>query len=195
MKVGIDLDGVLATWDVAFAKLLFAGTGRSCPVMFGDEPPMWEWPEQYGYSEEEIQAAWARVSEVHGFWRDLPRMADVDEASLRAFHAKHEVYFITARRNAKEETARWLTGELGLYYPSVICSRNKGQLAKALQLSSFIDDMPEMCLDVAAHSPKTRTYLRVRKHNEAFHRDCTKAGVRLAKDLSTFLSCETHNAK
>ena len=174
MKIGIDVDGVLADFVRAYQPLFVSVTGRD---LFHpgdiDNPPVWEWPTLRGYLHEETREVWNVILKDETFWFNLQPFAENCMAIMEFFHTGqadlHDVYFITSRPgvDTKFQTEQWL-----MTHPRVIDStvliaahRTKGILAKALQLDCYIDDNYDNCVDVVRESPTTRCYLLHRSYN------------------------------
>ena len=60
-SIAVDVDGVLAAFNPAFHSLLVAQGADMLPL--DGEPHVWNWPEAYGASAKEINAAWRYVDE------------------------------------------------------------------------------------------------------------------------------------
>jgi len=173
MKIGVDLDGVLADWDTAFVKLLIDTSGRNlCPSDWAN-PPCWDWPKLYGYTTDEVSAAWEVIKASSYFWQNLKPYAttaqDIDALSLRR-DTGDEVYFITARPGVrvKMQTEWWL--KVHGYYqqfpvPTVLISSHKGLCAQALELNAYIDDRSENIIDVSNVVPRVKTFVMDRPWN------------------------------
>src|SRR5690349_10135318 len=113
MKIGVDLDGVLADFNSAFVGVLEKVTGKKVPA--GTIPPKaWNWPSEIGLSEEEVKTAigwvdanpywWTKLNFTDGEGRDT-----IQRLSGLAPH--HDVYFITHRGGvpgAKAYSEDWL---------------------------------------------------------------------------------------
>ena len=163
LKLGIDMDGVLADFNTEFFFLLDA----SCPTLCSSAlpadrymPDFWDWP--LLYSERDRARAWEQVRQSFHFWENLAPLPDA-EAFLSALPYEADIYFITQRsrgRNIKKQTERWLMryGLPGRITPTVLLVESpgaKGAIAAALQLTHFIDDRPENCEAVRHASPQT----------------------------------------
>lgn len=166
MRIGVDLDGVLADFDGGFAQLLSDITGNPIPYGGENTPPVWDWPLLHA-KPAEVETAWNIVEESPDFWARLRRLPDADQAidllqQLIIDH--HHVYFITSRPGATAlyQSADWLATELGIYYPNVMISTKKGIVAQGLELQALIDDRPE---NFAALPTSCRGYLVTRSHN------------------------------
>lgn len=189
MRIGIDIDGVLAQFDPPFAELLTFLTNRPCNV---GEPDQWEWPRQHGFSEKEEAAAWDYITAHPTWWATLERYPDAF-ADLRALEAAGwDLYFITARRTpyVKDISAAWLKRVYGLQHPTVLLASQKGLIAKALRLNAFIDDRADMAINVKIMSSRTRSYLRRRPHNALAQPYAERDGIILIDSFQDFVKAE-----
>lgn len=170
LKVGFDMDGLSANFNAAFIPFVVAHTGRD---LFHPEdvldPPVWDYPELRGYTHKELNEVWRSIATSDTFWFGLQPLPDFHQFRDRMTMAclRHDAYFITSRpgRTAKKQTERWLTKHLGLETPTVLIAKDKGLVARALHLNAYIDDKFENAMDVAFHSPGTRSYLYDRAYN------------------------------
>lgn len=174
MRIGVDIDGVLANFNSAYIAKCIAVTGRD---LFPPRPfdiVTWEFPESYGYTKAEVSAVWASIKESLNFWFSLKPYFDT-QTSLEMLCArqdtyKDEVYFITARpgTEVKFQTERWLEvyAPFNAWTPTVLISSQKGMCAKALELDMYIDDRLENVYDVREKSYNTSVYLMDRTWNQ-----------------------------
>lgn len=174
MKIGFDVDGVLADFSTGYQDVLKRVSGRDL-FLPGDaeDAPCWDWDKLRGYTAEERAAAWTWIKANPTFNLNLVPLENL--ATLRLFirdlERKHEVYFITSRvgERPKRFTEIWLTAHLQYVdsLPTVLIAqhRSKGLFAKGLGLDVYVDDNYENVQDVAELSPTTRTYLRTRRYN------------------------------
>ncbi len=171
MKLGIDVDGVLADFNTAFIERIIAITGKD---LFPPRPfdiPVWDYPQYYGYTEAEISAVWARIKADSYFWARLPVYPDTHDVLklLARRYSGDDIYFITSRPGiyAKQQTETWLRIHECYDRPTVLISGAKGLCADALGLDKYIDDHWENCVDVARLGT-TQTYLLSRPWNAEY---------------------------
>ncbi len=152
MKLGIDLDGVLANFNDAFADILRGiNPNITLPQASKLWPAVWDWPKVAGYTSKQVSEAW-EIVKTTTFWGTLHPLKGTPEvlkelSVLRGIG--HEVYFITTRpgRMAKYYSEIWL-GAHGMQNPTVIISEDKGSISRGLGLDVFVDDRAENVLDV-----------------------------------------------
>jgi hypothetical protein len=117
----------------------------------------WEaWSEPLTKAETNI--VWTHVKTSKTFWFTLPPIINVDDfAMLNTFN---DVYYVTAREG---DTARLQTASAlyacGIDSPSVILSRKKGEVARALDATHAIDDKLGNAVAISWLSPKTHSYI------------------------------------
>jgi hypothetical protein len=210
MRVGFDMDGVIADFNSGMHELMVGMTERDLfpPSFHKEGPRTWNFPLDYGYTPEEINAAWEVIKADPMFWMSLDPHHDALSTLKLVWgllEKNHEVYFITNRMGvaAKRQSEIWLLQHLILpttgknymhragyppHHPTVLLSGEKGLCALALQLDAYVDDRFENIEDVTFHSPKTRAYLLHKPYNEGR----VSRGVRI-KTLGEMLDAEIRN--
>jgi hypothetical protein len=160
LRIGFDLDGVLADFASAFHAVetgLF-GTGTSAPDEPGDEEARQAAPPDSG-SIPRRDAIWRQIVATEDFWTTLQ---PTDPAAVRRIHAlmlrfRWDVFFITQRPatrgdTVQRQTQRWLVAQ-GFDLPSVlVLAGSRGAAAGALRLDYLVDDSTTNCLDVLSDS-------------------------------------------
>lgn len=174
MRIGIDVDGVLADFVNPYIERVIAVTGedRFPPRPF--EVTEWLTAQAYGYTGWQADAAMVSIYVDPFFWQNLPPYPNTkdDLVAIGGFIEKgHEVYFITARAGVrvKRQTERWLAahthGEAELPVYTVLISEEKGACAAALDLDAYLDDRPDNLLAVHKQAPTTHTGMMTRPWN------------------------------
>ena len=203
VRIGIDMDGVLADFATAFEDVerrLF-GTASQVAV---------ERPEVAVAQEEEVadegsprrspreqrrrrDLIWNAIHSTPDFWTTLKPL---DPGAVRRIHEmmiRHacEVCFITQRpatigQTVQRQTQRWLH-EQGFDMPSVlVISGSRGAAAAALRLNFHVDDSPQNCLDVASDS-RARPILIVGEPDEIAERSAKRLRIGVARSVSEAL--------
>ena len=169
LRIGFDMDGVLADFSTAFREVELS--------LFGPESSLSaEAPEVEAQSEEQAaeqvkqarspresrrrrDAIWRTIHNTPDFWSTLQPH---DPHAVRRIHEMMlrygwEVFFITQRpatagQTVQRQTQQWRRGQ-GFDLPSVlVISGSRGAAAGALRLNHHVDDSPQNCLDVASDS-------------------------------------------
>jgi hypothetical protein len=172
LRIGFDLDGVLADMDAALrehCERLF-GTARGeapsarngapaddseeAATMAAETPVV-----QLDLSVRQERQLWRHVSTVENFWESLQEIEPGAIARLASLARERawEIIFLTKRprtagATAQVQSQRWLEAR-GFLLPSVfVVQGSRGRIAKALDLDIVVDDRPENCLDVITES-------------------------------------------
>lgn len=173
MKYVIDMDGVLADFNTAFARVLDP-EGTIIPVKKGTWPEVWNWPHQF-FPREYIDEAWERVHDSPFFWRDLGEFSwtrkVLAQLTLR-YAGGEEIYFVTARHGTrvKLQTELWLRAR-GYQNPTVIVvsKMKKWGVVNDLDADVVIDDKPKILTDIYANATTSiQCYLQVHPYNMLF---------------------------
>lgn len=149
MKIGIDIDGVLADFTKSFNALVRAEFGIELPY----PAPTWQWHREGGVTKQQDNQLWNIIKTTH-FWATLvplPGAIEVIQRLDQLSHDGHDVYFITSRpgKLAKFHTEWWLKS-YGMNFPTVLVTSDKGPVVQGLGLNIFIDDKPENNAEVIA---------------------------------------------
>jgi hypothetical protein len=152
LRVGVDLDGVVANFRAAFeAVASAAGVALGAPA--GDAAISDPLPSR------EIKRIWEKVKASPNWWATLephePRqIVRLYETSRRL---KWEVVFMTRRPvtagDSVQVQSQWWLERQGFSYPAVVTvPGSRGELANALRLDVIVDDQLINCVDVVSAS-------------------------------------------
>lgn len=184
MKIGCDVDGVLADFNTAYVARIKEVTGRN---LFADPPLMnqWSYAEAAGYTPRELRRVWDNINADEHFWFRLDPYPDIADACDWMRQSKDDIYFITARSGAttKRQTEEWFAYE-GFRRATILLSSGKALCCDALRLDSYLDDRFENACDVASNSD-TRAFLLTRPWNVQY---CTPSGVTRVASLGEFFA-------
>lgn len=152
LRVGIDIDGVLADFRGAFRS---AAEGLAdASAQFGDADEA-----DRALSESAIKRAWKEVSGAHNWWTTLRPFEPVQIARLYTLSRQYnwEVFFLTKRPATRGDTVQvqtqWWLEQYGFYLPAVVTvPGSRGELANALRLDFVVDDQELNCVEVISAS-------------------------------------------
>ncbi|HET7217054.1 MAG TPA: hypothetical protein VFJ02_03365 [Vicinamibacterales bacterium] len=203
LRIGFDMDGVLADFGSAFREYGARLFGPVVPVnthighrrLPGDQPETEE--ARQAAAEEEARAnieharalrrredkIWQVIESTPNFWATLK---PIEEGTVRRIHElmlrhRWEVFFITQRpftegETVQRQTQRWLV-EQGFDLPSVlVISGSRGAAAKAIRLDYHVDDNSQNCFDVIADS-NARPILVIPPSHDAAIASARKLGI------------------
>ena len=195
LRLGFDLDGVLADMNSALARearRLFSGLEPQRSEAGGPETSgggdsggeaVEAAPLSLRLTDRQERQLWDAVRDIPNFWETLDETEVGIVARLAATAAarRWEVMFLTSRpRTAGDivqvQSQRWLT-RLGFPLPALyVVSTSRGRIAQALGLDVVVDDRPENCLDVAIES-KARAILIWRDEENAVPASARRLGI------------------
>lgn len=158
LRVGLDVDGVLADFRSAF-EALSRREGLSAGL---DGGPAGQDPEDVAaelLTSEDIGRIWKEIARTSNWWTSVEAYEPSEIARLYRLARKHrwEVFFLTRRPESAGDTVQmqtqWFLESNGFYLPSVLTvPGSRGELASALRLDIVVDDMLHNLVDVMTAS-------------------------------------------
>lgn len=143
-----DIDGVLASFESAWAPLLAKLAGEDKLGKDWPGPQIWDW-DLAAYGKKVVAAAWDEVRQSPKFWTTLDPIVPWDVGrQFNRIQCKHDVFFLTSRigLGVQNQTCKWLYDKLGINYPNVIVVnryQDKWALLDSLNAGFFVDDKLE----------------------------------------------------
>jgi hypothetical protein len=199
LRIGFDLDGVLADFASAFHEIERRLFG-SVPTLSAEEPGEEEEREaaasdrpDQGRDRSRRDAIWRQIRATPDFWTtlqptDATAVSRIYELMMRY---RWEVFFITQRPatqgdTVQRQTQRWLVGQ-GFDLPSVlVIGGSRGAAAGALRLDYHLDDSATNCLDVLSDS-RARPILIVSSRDGSTARKARTLGIGVATSIGEAL--------
>jgi hypothetical protein len=154
LRLGFDLDGVVADFRTAFLEAASELLGRDAIQKPGS--PM---PDLDAVSADEAKRVWKAITAIPNWWLGLAPYEPAQIARLYqlARRFRWEVAFMTTRiptagDSVQFQSQAWLE-TYGYYMPSVITvPGSRGEIANGLRLDAVVDDQFLNCLEVVGAS-------------------------------------------
>ena len=148
LRLGIDVDGVVADFRSAFRALAERELGIA--------------PEdaESNLTKADIERLWRAVADTANWWLGVPTYEPEQIVRLyaRARQSRWEVFFMTSRPpsagdSVQLQTQVWLERQ-GFFLPSVLTAPAgaRGELARSLRLDLALDDRIVNCLEITSAS-------------------------------------------
>jgi hypothetical protein len=215
LRIGCDLDGVLADMDAGLLREAETLFGKSVARRLEDSaeapPPDVEPddavasrpesippPVRLQISSRQERRLWRHIETVENFWEGLAEIEPgvVKKLASLAAERRWEIIFLTKRpesagATAQVQTQRWLQSK-GFTLPSVfVVQGSRGRIASALHLDVVIDDRPENCLDVVMDSKRARAILVWRDDPAKLPAAAQRLGIGVVKSVRQCLDILT----
>jgi hypothetical protein len=187
LRIGFDLDGVLADMDGAL--LQEAETVFGAAAVIGAPPTA-----KLNMTPRQERRLWRHVVAIHDFWQSLREIEPGSIARLAQLAAERrwEIIFLTKRpqtagATAQVQSQRWLESQ-GFPLPTLfVVQGSRGRIASALALDVVVDDRPENCFDVVADS-QAKAILIWRESLDALPSAAQRLGVGVVGSVAECLN-------
>jgi hypothetical protein len=152
LRIGIDVDGVLANFRDAFHQAARACGSRE--VVDPEDPKS-----AHALEQKDVKRVWEYVAKTPNWWMTLAPYEPEEIARLYSLTraAAWEVFFLTNRPASAGDTVQfqtqWWIERHGFYLPAVLTvPGSRGEIANGLRLDLIIDDLVMNCVDVVGAS-------------------------------------------
>ena len=183
LRLGIDVDGVVADFRAAFRALAARELGAEAPAKEAE------------LTKAHVDRLWRTVAATPNWWLELPAYEPDQIARLyaRARQSRWEVFFMTSRPPSEGDAVQlqtqvWLERN-GFYLPSVMTlpAGARGELARSLRLDLALDDRLINCVEVISAS-NSKAVMMLREPADASAREAAEArGVGVVSSLAEAL--------
>jgi hypothetical protein len=188
LRVGFDIDGVLADFKTAFRE-----TARRLSRRPVQETPADPEQTPQGMSASEVRRVWKAIERTPQWWMQLQAFepSEIERLYTVSRERRWEVYFLTTRPPSAGETpqfqTQWWLEQHGFYLPSVVTvPGSRGELANALRLDLAIDDQFVNCAEIIAASA-TKTVLMLRQADPMMQQHASDRGIGVVSSLTEAL--------
>jgi hypothetical protein len=183
LRLGVDVDGIVADFQSAFRAL----AERELGLTPGDA--------ETGLSKSDVDRLWRAVASTTNWWLDVPAYEpdQIERLYAQSRKARWEVFFMTSRPpsagdSVQLQTQVWLERH-GYFLPSVLTTPAgaRGELARSVRLDLALDDRPVNCLEIISAS-NAKALMVLRGATEARTREAAEArGIGVVSSLAEAL--------
>lgn len=191
IRVGFDMDGVIANFNKAFRETaaridgLPDGRDRSDPAA-------------RALAADAMKRVWDHISRTPQWWLQLdPYEPDQIQRLYRISRERRwEVYFMTTRPSSAGETTQfqtqWWLETHGFPMPAVLTvPGSRGDAANALKLDIAVDDRLTNCVDIIAAS-RAKGLLLLRREDATVREQAQARGIGVVTTLTASLDAIEH---
>jgi hypothetical protein len=184
LRLGFDLDGVVADFHTAFLDAAARLLGTDAIQKPG--APM---PDFDAVSAADAKRVWKVIMETSNWWLGLAPYEPAQILRLYQLSRRHrwEVSFLTSRiptagDSVQFQSQAWLEAH-GFYMPAVVTvPGSRGEIANALRLDVIVDDQFLNCLEVVGAS-QTKSILLLRVGDASMEQQATERGIGVVHTL------------
>ena len=183
LRLGIDVDGVVADFRSAFRALAERELGLPASDV------------ETELSKSDVDRLWRVVAETTNWWLDVPAYEpdQIKRLYAQARTARWEMFFMTSRPpsagdSVQLQTQVWLERH-GYFLPSVLTTPSgaRGEVARSLRLDLALDDRMVNCLEIISAS-NSKALMLLRSPAEPRAREAAEArGIGVVSSLAEAL--------
>jgi len=183
LRIGIDVDGVIADFRTAFHAAAVRCLRRDVSVSQDRQSagPL---------SSDDVRKVWDYIARTQNWWMDVPPYEPDQIARLYSLTRAvgWEVFFMTKRPPSAGDSVQfqtqWWIERFGFYLPAVLTvPGSRGDIANGLRLDMIIDDQVLNCVEVISASP-TKALLMLRSSDAAAREHASNRGIGVVSTLA-----------
>jgi len=183
LRIGIDIDGVLADFRTAFRQTAMRILRRDIAdgVDLETGGPL---------SPDDVRRVWEHIAKTQNWWMEVPAYEPDQIARLYSVMraAGWEIFFMTKRPPSGGDTVQfqtqWWIERFGFYLPAVLTvPGSRGDIANGLRLDIIIDDQIINCVEVIS-TASTKAILMLRSSDAAAREHASNRGIGVVSTLS-----------
>lgn len=189
LRLGFDIDGVLANFRAAF-RATAARLVRGVADDFDPDDPAGV---ESALSPDDVRRVWEHIAKAPNWWMEIDAYEPDQIARLYSVTraAGWEVFFMTKRPPSAGDSVQfqtqWWIERFGFYLPSVLTvPGSRGDVANALRLDLIVDDQLINCVEVVSAAP-TKAILMQRSRDAAASDHATSRGIGVVATLADAL--------
>jgi len=189
LRLGFDIDGVLANFRAAFHAAAVRIAKREVDDFDPTDPPEGTSP----LSPDDVRRVWDHIAKTANWWMEVDAYEPDQIARLYSLTraAGWEVFFLTKRPPSAGDSVQfqtqWWIERFGFYLPSVLTvPGSRGDVANALRLDLVVDDQLINCVEVVSASP-TKAILMQRTPDNAAREHATSRAIGVVSTLADAL--------
>ena len=180
-----DVDGVLADFVGAFTQQA-KEMGFLKEIISTEEQLNWD---GFGLTQKQMNSVWDVILGTEHWWYQLdPLISQPSFRQIQDLTYDHQVVFVSAREgiHPQRDTVNWLT-DRGVVTPSVIITKRKGEIARALDADYSLEDKPENAAVIhwMADVKPCKSYIIDRPYNRV---DYLPKKIKRVKTVEEFLN-------
>lgn len=183
LRIGIDVDGVIADFRTAFHAAAVRCLRRDVSVSQDRQSagPL---------SSDDVRKVWDYIARTQNWWMDVPPYEPDQIARLYSLTRAvgWEVFFMTKRPPSAGDSVQfqtqWWIERFGFYLPAVMTvPGSRGDLANGLRLDMIIDDQVLNCIEVIS-AATTKALLMLRATDDAAREHASNRGIGVVSTLA-----------
>ena len=182
IRVGFDVDGVLANFNKTFRETAKAVERRGSRTSAGADSPL---------TTETMKRVWDHIGRTAQWWIQLEpyEPEQIERLYKTARERRWEIYFMTTRPPSGGETTQfqtqWWLETHGFVLPSVLTvPGSRGDAANALKLDIAVDDRLTNCVDIVAAS-RAKALLLQRRDDSTVRDQALARGIGVVETLAS----------